>query len=327
MNLNRRTFFGWIASVCATIRGIAPVSATSKSESSHSVSNPIPELQSSLKKDFSRNEKDFAVNKYCQIVPVSQALGVWWQQQLQHSTWMEIGFKCLRRSYTDTVLDDAGVMERSARSIAQKAMAFRVISVINCLTDPTQYHNSHAMNVARHSAFCKNGDWKESTTARMTINSHLDHAIERIIVDGQHAVKAKELMLVMNPATAASISASQEIQAAIREGKCGEVNSDGVPCSIYGLDVVTEDTVVVISQRGLGVTPGFAMPNGSVLLLHRSSDLVGVEGDRSFSTVSIQVVEDDEMRVSIEGGKVSVSDSICVTMTSPVNGFLFLNVC
>ena len=95
-----------------------------------------------------------------------------------------------------------------------------------------------------------------------------------------------------------------------------------------------EDTVYVNTQRGLITqTAAFSLPIGTVLVLHRPNDLEGVEGGRSFSTVSMHIYRQDDMMVEADSDswnrveKIAVTDTWDVNMTAPVSGVLLQNVC
>ncbi len=88
-------------------------------------------------------------------------------------------------------------------------------------------------------------------------------------------------------------------------------------------------TVYVNTQRGLFTqTATSPFQIGTVFVIHRPDDLEGVEGGRSFSTVSMHINRDDEMMVKSDSDgwnrveKIAVTDTWNVNMTAPVSGVL-----
>lgn len=327
--------------------------------------------------DFSRNKEDFNVLKYCQPVPVQQAVGIWYQMGLDQRarvldtdgakyTWApgaprpephdtseyfsELSFRCRRRSYSDII--DRMVQEQAAwderdrrsRALAQLAMTFRTQSVISKLTDSTQYASTHVLDLSTSAFTGQVGNWAASTSARETIKRTLNYCKQQIALDTRGAVKSKDLMIVMGPDTAAQISVSQEIVELVKqnaggiqylhnEGKFSKDNY-GLPDRLYDTEYVIEDTVIVTSNRGLITqTAQFVVPFGTVMILHRPNDLEGIEGGRSFSSVSIHIYRADDLMLESEMDnwnryeKIAVTDNYDVNMTSPVSAMLLTNVC
>jgi len=330
--------------------------------------------------DFSRNKEDFKVLQYCQPVPVQTAVGVWYQMGLDERArildtdgakymWQdgynrpdpadvseyfsELAFRCKRRSYADHLgcmtSEQAAWDERDrrSRSLAQKAMTFRTLAVINKLTDSTQYASTHAWDLSTTvtTANLNNvGNWAASTSARETIKRTLNAAKQQILLDTRGAVKSKDLLLVIGPDTAAQVSVSQEIVELVKQNAGGiqylhnegkfKKDNYGLPDRLYDTEYVIEDTVYVTSQRGLLTqSASFVLPLGTAVLLHRPNDLEGIEGGRSFSTVSIHIYRNDDLMLEADSDnwnrieKIAVTDNFDVNMTAPVSGILLTNIC
>lgn len=263
----------------------------------------------------------------------------------------ELAFKCLRRSYGARIgrmtKENAvwNIVDQRSRELAQKAMTFRTQAVVNKLTDSTQYAASHVFDLSTTVSGINNvGNWAASTSARETIKRTLNYIKQLITLDTRAAVRSKDLLMVMGPDTAAAISVSQEIVELVKqnaggiqylhnEGKFKKENY-GLPDRLYDTEYLIEDTVVVTSQRGL-ITPtqSFVLPLGTVLVLHRPNSLEGIEGGRSFSTVSIHIYRNDDMQLEMDSDnwnrveKIAVTDNFSVNMTAPVSGVLMTNVC
>ena len=339
----------------------------------------VPNAKSSgnLFVDFSRNINDFKVLQYCQPVPVENPLGIWYQMGLDERAliieadgakyawadgmdrpdpqdvseyFSELGFRCKRRSFADRIgkmtSENAAwnELDRRQRSLAQKAMTFRTIQVINALTTQANWPSSHVLDFSGTPVTGAIGNWAASTSARLTIKRALNYIKQLILLDTRAAVKSDDLLLVMGPDTAAQLSVSQEIVELVKNNPTGKqflLNQQefkkanfGLPDRLYDTDYVIEETVQVTSQRGLLTqTAQYVIPLGTVIVVHRPSDLEGIEGGRSFSTVTIHIYREDDMKVETDEDKwnrvtkTAVSDNFDVNMTAPVSGALCVNVC
>jgi hypothetical protein len=278
--------------------------------------------------DFIRNREDFKVNQYCQRVPVSAICGIWYQ--ILFDQFSELAFRCRRRVYSDSGHFAGDEENRRVRSLAQKAMTCRTMSVIQKITDVDQYATRHVADLRNGNTLEVKGNWEMSTTGRMDIRSSLSMAKNVIWQDTQGAVKAEQLSMLMGVDTACSVFASQEMSSYLQdhpEVKTTTLASGQViPMNLYGIKVIIEETVSVAKEYGLSVPVArFVMPFGTVVILHRPEEPEGIEGGRSYATVSLHC--SDEFTVESTEGQVAVIDNYDVNMTCPVSGFLFLNVC
>lgn len=263
----------------------------------------------------------------------------------------ELAFKCLRRSYAARIgrmtKENAvwDIIDQRSRELAQKAMTFRTQAVCNVLTTSGNYASSHVMDLSTMVSGLNNvGNWAAATSARETIKRTLNYIKQLITLDTRGAVDSDDLLIVMGPDTASQISVSQEIVDLVKmnaggiqylhnEGKFKKSNY-GLPDRLYDTEYVIEKTVVVNSLRGLITQTGaFVLPLGTVLVLHRPNALEGIEGGRSFSTVSIHIYRNDDMILEMDSDnwnrveKIAVTDNFAVNMTAPVTGVLLTNVC
>lgn len=263
----------------------------------------------------------------------------------------EKSFRCQRRSYADrlgkmmTEQAHWNERERRERSLAQKAMTARTIKVLAKMTDSGEYDSSHVADLSSAGAITGVvGNWASSTAARLNIKRTLNYIKKKITLDTRGAVESKDLVLVMSPETAEQISVTQEIVELVKNSNNGmkflRADEDfpkenyGLPPRLYNTEVIIEDTVKVTSQRSLSAqTAAFALPLGTVVVAHRPGSLEGVEGGRSFSTCSIHIYREDDMKVESDSDnwnrveKIAVTDNFDVNMTAPVTGFLLQNVC
>lgn len=262
----------------------------------------------------------------------------------------ELAFRCHRHTYVDRVgqqLKEQATwdeVERRSRSLAQKAMTARTIAVLDKMTDSAEYPTGHTADLSVPGAISGvTGNWAASTAARLAIKRTLNHIKKRILLDTRAAVNSDDLLIVMSPETAEQIAVTQEIVELVKQniGALKFLRADeefpkdryGLPPKLYDTEVLIEKTVKVTTNIGLTTqSASFVLPTGTVIVCHRPGSLDGVEGGRSFSTCSVHLYRDDDMKVETDSDKwnrvekLAITDSFEVTMTAPVTGFLLTNV-
>ena len=213
---------------------------------------PNHEASNKLVVDFSRNPKKFALNKYAQIVPVDNVLGLYQQMTIEErgrvmSTnaaeydwadgadapsgtdgtesfiWQQ--YLAKRKAYAfrmgDMTTDQASwdIIAQHADIHAQKAMTVRTQLAYNSLTTSGNYASGHTSAVFGGSITGTSGNWAQSTTSRSDIKRSLMYAFEKILDDTLAAIEPEDCCLVMGSATAAQISLSQEIVDAVKQSR------------------------------------------------------------------------------------------------------------
>jgi hypothetical protein len=200
----------------------------------------VPSFEDSnrLLVDFSRNPKDFSLNKYIQVVPVKKTIGYYLKMTLEERmrlldtklsnfSWADgddapLGkmqtesfgfnqFNCQRFAYPFSLGDMA--IEQAAWDIssqhldikAQQAMTARTQLVYNVISATNgAIFGSNVSNVTAEK-------WVNATTANLNIKRSLDTAVNGILKGTGSVVKLNQLQLVMNPATAKAMAESQEL--------------------------------------------------------------------------------------------------------------------
>jgi hypothetical protein len=209
---------------------------------SHNVYIKDAQSSGNLAVDFSRNEKDFAINSYCQIQPCKAPSGYYRNVTVEEAgriinpdlsqfAWADgmprpegwdgtesfqwQPFRCERYTFPvalgDLTVDHASwdIRAEYAAKKAQQAMTGRTQLAITQLTNAANYAATHTNSVA--SIPGNTGPWSASTTSRQDIKRSLNTAADQILQDTLAAVDINELMLVLNPTCAKEISQSQEI--------------------------------------------------------------------------------------------------------------------
>ncbi len=210
--------------------------------SSHDVFVRSHEASGKLVVDFSRNQKDFAVNRYTQLIPADQVAGYFMRMTVEEAgrilrtdladfAWADgqvaptghdglesfefFDFRCERFAYSvmlgDLTIDQAtwDVLAQHSRIKAQQAMTARTQAAITAFTTAGNYAASHRLNVPAIGG--NTGNWTQSTTARQDIKRSFNEAAEVILDDTLAAVDINDLMVVINSRLASNMSLTQEI--------------------------------------------------------------------------------------------------------------------
>lgn len=289
--------------------------------------------------DFSRNPKDFAVNKYLQIVPVKKTIGYFLQMTLEErmrlldSTlsnfkWADgapapLGnngkesfkfdaFSCQRYLYPFVLGDmavDQAAWDISSQHLdikAQQAMTARTQLAVTMFTTSASY-GSHTTNLAT-------APWSAATTGNLNIKRSLDTAITGILRDTGAVVKRDQLQLVVSPNTAKAMAESQELVDYLKhspaalafvrgETSDGAENSHlyyGLPPTYSGIKIVVEDAVKVTSKKGATAAQDFVLSSATPFITARPGGLVGQYGGPSFSTGTCFLYDKDDMSVEVK---------------------------
>lgn len=205
----------------------------------------VPDFESSgkLTVDFSRNIRDFAVNQYCQIQPVTKVAGYYRKVTIEEAgrilntnlanfKWADgasapeywgdvddhtfLAYQCQRYLFGvplgDLTIDQAAwdIRQEYATKKAQQGMTARTQLAVTGLTTTGNYDATHTADVA--SGITGNtGKWSASTTARQDIKRSLNYAANIILQDTLAGVDVNDLMVVISPTCARLMSESQEI--------------------------------------------------------------------------------------------------------------------
>jgi len=263
---------------------------------------------------YSRNPKDFPLNRYIQLREVSKDSGYYlsitaeeagrivggdlnefvWpdgaQRPMRNAGWEQFKFsdyKTQRFDY-DAVIGyksanqaDWDIKATGAATKAQQAMTARTRAVHDVLYDTGNWDATHVEDVA--DILTNQGSWELSTTQRGDIKRSLNYAANIIRQDTLAVVRKDDLVLVMNPVTANRIGESQEIRDYIKGSEDawkevinqeGRYSEYGLPNKLYGYEIVVEDSVMVTSARGATVTREDVMADEIVYMIARKEGLV-----------------------------------------------------
>lgn len=301
----------------------------------------VPSFEDSnrLLVDFSRNPRDFSLNKYVQIVPVKKSIGYYLQMTLEERMrilnsdlvnfrWPDgqdapignegsesfnfLQFTCQRYSYSFNLGDMA--VEQAAWDIsaqhldikAQQAMTARTQLAVTQLTTSGNYAASHVLDQTAT-------PWSAATTANLYIKKAIDLMVQRILLDTGAVVRKNDLFLVVNPVTARIMAESQELVDYLKGSPTalafvrGETDEGskyshalfGLPPTYAGVNIVVEDAVKVTSKKAATLAQSFVLGNTDAYMVSRPGGLEGRYGGPSFSTISVFVYDKDDMAVEV----------------------------
>lgn len=319
---------------------------------------------------YSRNPKDFALTEYIQIVPVTKNTGAYlritadeaarvlsndlkelrWgdgEEAPMHAEGLEshefdtyrttryaLGF-----SLGDLTIQMASwdLIAMHAAIKAQQAMTARTVLTNAFLETTGNYDATHTATATAAGG----GKWDVSTVTDLFIKKSLRYAALIIKKDTLGQVSPKDLVVVVNPNTAAQASESAEVHSYLKESPfaLAQIRGDspsqngkyGLPDYLYGYKFVIEDAVQNPNAKGAtSQAKEFVQTDTVALMLARVGGIQGMFGGPSFTTASLFMLEemtvetkrDDDNRRT----KGRVVENYAAEMTAPSSGFLFTGV-
>ena len=232
------------------------------------------------------------------------------------------------------------LLAQQARITAQRVMTRRTNIVLSQAADSTNYAASQYVDVSNAGSPSGGAALDASGATDLHIKKTLDYCALNIVKNTLSAVSPGDIQFVMNPETARLLSDTQEIRDFVKQnvGSFAMIEGNkmavpginyGLPATLYGYNIVVEDTVKVSGKKGATATPSYALANGSILALSRVGGLEGVEGARSFSTW--QLFLKDEMIVEQKHDNDHkrhvgrIIDHFDVRQVAPISGMLIEN--
>jgi hypothetical protein len=259
-----------------------------------------------------------------------------------------IQFNCVRRDYgyglgqltIDMADHNVAEVERKGKAaLMMTARSLRVHSVLNTTTnwgtaadpDLSTNHQDTATNMG-------GGKFDVGTSTAPYLQKGLNKAASIITLDTMGAVAndPTKFYVIMNPDDARLIASSPEIHDYLKgspsayaevTGGLHPNNKYGLPQTLYGYEIVVDDTVKVTSEEGATLGRSYSWTAAQVAMVTREGELEGVYGERSFSTFTVFWQEDmtveeyaDARNRLWEG---HVAENTAEVLTCPASGFLF----
>lgn len=327
---------------------------------------------------FSRNKDKFGLPKYCQYVkapaPIAYYLKLTAQEaarivNTQDFVWPDgqnrpqrnrdtesfnfLPFQTERYDFGFTLghktVDYASwsIKEQHAQIKAAQAMTHLTVRAWSVLTTAANWQQSADYDLgadhysATATALGVGGSVYSGTSTDPRFKKACNIIAKQITLDTLAVVQGttEELVFIVNPTTAASLSTSAEIhdyvkgspfaQKEIAEG-WGPNSKYGLPSNVHGYKVIVEPTVRVTtraSNTGTAVAPtrAFVVPDNALVAMSQVGGLEGVYGAPSFSTLTRFYLEEmtvetyDDPKNRLVEGHVVVDDVF--KLTAPASGW------
>lgn len=199
--------------------------------------------------DFSRNTRDFLVNRYAQIQPVTKLAGYYRSSTVEEEgrilntnlsdrMWADgaprpdfygetessvfLTYSCKRYAWGVTLGDltidqaDWSLTEEYSVKKAQQAMTGRTQLMLNTATTVANWTANaanHTIDVTtiNDSSGQNTGKWSASTTVRQDVKRSLNYGANQCLLDTLGAINVNDLMLVISPNSARGLAQTQEM--------------------------------------------------------------------------------------------------------------------
>lgn len=295
---------------------------------------PSHDATGNLTISYSRNPRDFALNRWATITPIKKNIGLYlrfnaqqaarvrdpdlgeflWKDgaeaptgnwALEAFTWAKyiadryaFPFTMGRLTVQQATWD---VVSQHSRISAQLAMTARTVKAVDKLRDTTLYASGHVLTQAA-------AKWDTGTTTNPVIKRALNLGGQLINKQTLGVVKPGDLAAVLSPALATAMASSAEIQDFLKGSPYalaqvrGDVPSQngqwGLPDLLYNYQIVVEDAVRNSSLKGEDPQAiDYIFPGTECALVARPGALVSDENSPNFS--SIHVLMEEEMTVEV----------------------------
>lgn len=269
--------------------------------------------------------------------------------------WVE--FACKRRAYSFTIgniaLEQAKgtwkPLEQHSGMTAQQAMTNRVNRVITLGETASNWNGNTDTATSLNGGA---GRWDTasddpSSGAYNAIKKSLMKAAEKVNLATNALVQPKDLVLVISPGLAQAIGNSGEIHNYLKYGPFskaeleGPNNSNqnwGLPPSLYGFELIVDDTVRVSTRPGATETSSaqtgtraYAKGDTSAILCSRKGGINGLYGAPNFSTFQLYFHKyelavytfDDPQNMRTKG---AVVEMFAEVLAAPETGFYITGV-
>ena len=290
---------------------------------------PSYEASGKLLVSYSRNPKDFALNRYVQIRQAKKSLGYYLKLTPENAArvlsssahdfvWHDgndapsgewnteshefIPFSTIRYAfpfrlgYKSVEQADWQIKAVHAANSAQQAMTGRTLNVVTKLTTAGNWPSAHTS--ATGTAFV-GGPLNAGTDFR--IKKALNKMAQTIMKATLGVIKPKDLHIVMSPVLADALGRTTEIHEFVKSSPFAQsqIRGDspslngvwGLPDVLYGFPVEVEDSVRVSSRKGATLASNWLFPDNGLLMVARPGALVS-EGSEPFSTAVIFAYEE-----------------------------------
>lgn len=227
-----------------------------------------------------------------------------------------------------------------AGQTAERVIRTRTQLAINAATTSANYDATHVSAVFGGSIPGTLGGWDASTTVRMDIKRSLDYAADLIIQDSLNGVQPQDLILVISRGCARKLTLSQEIVDHIKQSPeaYAMIRGDlpnrnkffGLPETLYGYQVVVEDTAKTTSKKGAASTTKTSiLADATPFMCARPGSLVSERATTAPSFATLVCFMKEEMTFETQADtwnrlkRCAITEDYAMVVAAPVSGFLF----
>lgn len=215
---------------------------------------PSHEATNNLIVGFSRAPSTFAINRWCQIIPVTHEVGrfmriapenagrrtllsgedQFWAdghaRPTNHTDMEKFEFDAYQTRRYNFGFNIGGITQEQAswdiiqsetEDHAQQAMTLRTILATAVATDVTNYVSQNTDTVANILGTAGAG-LNQATVANVYIKRTLNHMANRVHLNTWGVVKPQQMRIVMNPNSAQRLAETQEVHSYIKESRFSE---------------------------------------------------------------------------------------------------------
>jgi hypothetical protein len=276
---------------------------------------------------YSRNPKDFPLNRWITLTPVKKSQGYFLQVTAEEAAriingdladfvwpdgndapsgqWGDESFNFqpfnttrylfgFRIGYKAEQQADWKILALYAAFKAQQAMTARAVRAITAALNQSNYAASHVQTATALGG----GFWSTGTTSNPIVKKCMNAMAQQIQLDTNGAVKREDLRMVISPVVAAAVASSSEIQDYVKNSVYampqvrGDVASNnglwGLPDKLYGYELIVDDTVRVTSRKGAAArAAGYVFDGNTAFMCARPGQLVSEAAGPSFGTVHL----------------------------------------
>lgn len=261
-----------------------------------------------------------------------------------------VSFTTQRRRYRFRVGDKAEkqavwpIVESNAQNKAAQCMTNRTNRVLTAATTTSNWASSSdtanlSTNHYATATAAGGGKFDVGTSTAPYIKNALGYAASKINLDTLGVVDSEpdKMLVLINPDEARLWAASPEIHDYVKGSYWAQEEITkglhpngkyGLPSSLYGYEILVENTVKVTNGRFDAKAASYAMPAATALMLAKPNSMDGIYGAPSFASLSLFWWQDD-MTVEtqhIDWDRLTdgrVVEDTYEAVTCPASGFLF----
>lgn len=227
-----------------------------------------------------------------------------------------VPYRCERRAIPDGLgwltRDQAvwPIMETKLQNLAHLMMTYRVRTFYDLTLNASNHLSTHVNTATGWSSIGgPGGYWSAGTGTNPIIKRTLGNVADRIRRSTLNAVSLRDLTLVISPATAIAIGASQEIHWYLGQSPFAREQIQGdksfnsewsLPNKLYGMNLVVDGTLQTTSSRMVipGTTSNILDDNTALVLAAPGALKSNVgQTNSQFSSVHMFVYKGEEMVV------------------------------